>query len=362
MAKTLNIPRQNVYYHAKWLEGNAYVMQQPIPKTSRNSHVKYKDGKGKTRYRKRKNKQTSKDHPYQRGYRWYEYENWYKSETGDDRKVRFAVEIPPLENHHISYQCVVNRSNSKELTGWELKDHSGVPTYYAKLNFTWQDPRGPQGHTTIIFRNGRDKKSITIWVPPLPKSANPEDVKIFPEICYARANQVWQFLQKTYGFRLGMIEKFISESHYELEGPPALVNAMKDLGLVDMSNGKYGADRSDGKYHIGTTDHTAAYTLANLQDILNHLEEGVQTTKERLSATESKLESVLDESSSFFDETSQVKEAVIRLAGIVEQKQSNDDMIVTLLEKMVALQSSKPREVTLKEDPPGKEPWFDYYA
>ena len=337
-------------------------MQQPIPKANRNSHVKYKDGKGKTRFRKRKSKQTSKDHPYQRGYRWYEYENWYKSQTEDDRKVRFAVEIPPLENHHISYQCVVNNPNSKELTGWELKDHSGVPTYYVKLYFTWQDSRGPQGHTTIIFRNGKDKKSVTIWVPPLPKSANPEDVKVFPEICYARANQVWQFLQKSYGFRLGMIEKFISESHYELEGPPALVNAMKDLGLVDMSNGKYGADRSDGKYHIGTTDHTAAYTLANLQDILNHLEEGVQNTKGRLSTAETRLDSVSDESSASFQETSQVKDAVIRLASIVEKKQSNDDTIVTLLEKLIEMQSLKPREASPREISSRKDPWFDYYA
>jgi hypothetical protein len=240
---------------------------------------------------------------YCRGERAYLYE---------DLKFQINEVDEPLNlcrAHNFNYKTKIDRLPTKEppWKTWNVKN-----TIMKQMSFRYDDWESP-----VLVRQVSDK-ILVIYTPKL--YLDPVQLENAEDILQNRAQYVANYMQRKYGFKLGLVE-LMTEGEYAIALPH--LNDLK--GVIRHSNGDH-IDRSEGIAEYETTIKERAQTALSMPQKINDLNGKIIKLEEDLKNTNLILNKVAD-NISLNTKALNTLISIFKIEGKVKEFKSEDSMI-----------------------------------
>lgn len=241
VAKILKIRKSLVQYHADWLEKHGYIRRVRGSK----SPILYTRGPNYRKIERKIERLAGKKR---------DHEGWLVVQTS-----------PPLRYHKIGFRFKVQKPCDVD-PPWQKEWQASGVRY---REFSVKLENGGRWDQAIRIREirGKNSSSIVIWLPEF-VSNDPEELRQAPKIMQAQAMKVAAWLQKKFGYRLGLPEEY-TEPHIAIRVPKEIAEAAIKAGIrtekvwFDLSPKDHG--------ELETDDLETAIEFATLPDLTKSL-------------------------------------------------------------------------------------------
>ena len=184
---------------------------------------------------------------------------------------------------------------------------SGVPTHVLNIPVNGHDLTDER-RIKIVYREGATSQSVEVWTPEV-VITNPTALQEFDKWAASRAQRVANWLSRSFGFKLGVVEMARSP-HFAAAVPREVAKAAKEMGLRTPD---LWCDNSRGRGELETDAKGRAVSIMEIPARFDRLErviyEGVGPTLEKMVESQERL----------YTEFSTLNEYLLKLLGGVDK-------------------------------------------
>jgi DNA-binding transcriptional ArsR family regulator len=261
IAQILKKPKSLIHYHVKKLEEEGIVKRVPGSKS-----------------------------PilYTRGINYLKAEEQLKKygENTDHQGWLVVQASPRVRYHRIGYRFKVQSPPSRTPPWQKQWQASGVQ--YSEMVITLEN--GGKWDKNIRIREIKGKNSsIVIWLPEYVCNSK-EELEQAVKLKESQAIKVANWLQKHFGYRLGIIEEY-QEPHFAIPIPKHVAEAAVRAGIRTE---KVWIDVSGGEGDLETNDEEMAITLMSLPEITANLAKKADSQEKRMLMLETALRNIVE--------------------------------------------------------------------
>ena len=261
IAQILKKPKSLIHYHVKKLEEENIVRRVP---GSKNPIL------------------------YTRGINYLKAENQLKKygENADHQGWLIVQASPQVRYHRIGYRFKVQKPPSKQPPWQRQWQASGVQ--YSEMTISLENGGKWDRNIRIREIKGKNSSSIVIWLPEYICESK-EELEQAVKLKEQQAIKVANFLQKNFGYQLGLIEEY-QEPHFAIPIPKHVAEAAVRAGIRTE---KVWIDVSDGG-ELETDDTQTAVTLMSLPEITAQLARRADDQEKRILMLETALKNMVE--------------------------------------------------------------------
>jgi hypothetical protein len=188
----------------------------------------------------------------------------------------------PMRIHSLGHRFEVEAAPNNGVPWTRETSCSGVPTKVLEVPYC-SDPEEKR-RIKVVFREGREDKCVEVWTPEV-IITNPTALQNFPSWAAMRAQRVANWLMRSFGFKLGLME-MCQDFHFAAAVPREVAEAAKQLGLKSPD---YWWDNSRGRGEFEMRSLDKALDVMTSAARVDTLERELQPSLSVIAANQVKL-------------------------------------------------------------------------